>query len=656
MRTKSISSKSKKSPTPEDLQSKRATFSSILKDSKFHEQVANATNGVAGDGFTYATVLTCEIGSKGRKSVAAGTNAMDLRPVFVAMCNATSATQAQMAEQQIVRLLDDCFIQVLFVLFYCGTEISGSIHQKASRISLGDSGCTDQRNRGVAKHHEKMLREFSNNRKDDDGSARMEALKFIIRTKSLDVMVVFSSLRNSEVGQEQSSLLNKPVQKFGRSGSLRSLRILRSKSISSKSKKSPTPEDLHSKRATFSSILKDSKFHQVKPQVGIKESKDVLPVEKLCFTYATVLTCEIGSKGRKSVATGMNAMDLRQEKQGASGTNNKLQALKLTKEFTQQDMLMLIEQMRDNELKRIIKRGYKLILKKWKLRKESCHDYWASIIILGALEDALSGGKEGKLHLRALLKRVFMPCDMYFRYTRHKGGTTDFKVLPRMLYQKLLESHWAIRGARTIAKYHEKMLREFSKNRKDDDRSARIEALKNNNVERYRHILLDQQMSVPSEAAERYEVLSSFLSQTEDYLPKLGSRITAAKNQQEVAEAANAASFAARAQGLSEEEVRAAASCAGEEVVTIRNRFSEMNAPQDGSSVSKCYTLAHAVNEKVMALIAYLMEYKSNYRPHLIIVPNAVLVNWKSELHNWLPNVSCIYCVGNNDQQAKLFS
>ncbi|KAI3731894.1 hypothetical protein L1987_63086 [Smallanthus sonchifolius] len=272
--------------------------------------------------------------------------------------------------------------------------------------------------------------------------------------------------------------------------------------------------------------------------------------------------------------------------------------------------------------------------------------------------------------------------------------------------KKLLESHWAIRDARTsrnrgVAKYHEKMLREFSK-KKDDDRSKRMEALKNNDVERYREILLEQQHSVPGEAAERYEVLSSFLSQTEEYLNKLGGKITAAKNQQEVEEAANAASAAARAQGLSEEEVRAAASCAREEVL-IRNRFSEMNAPQDSSSVSKYYTLAHAVSERVirqpsmlrkgtlrdyqlvglqwmlslynnklngilademglgktvqvMALIAYLMEYKSNYGPHLIIVPNAVLVNWKSELHTWLPNVSCIYYVGNKDQRTKLFN
>ncbi|KAG9146005.1 hypothetical protein Leryth_015641 [Lithospermum erythrorhizon] len=30
----------------------------------------------------------------------------------------------------------------------------------------------------------------------------------------------------------------------------------------------------------------------------------------------------------------------------------------------------------------------------------------------------------------ALLEQVFMPCDMYFRYTRHKGGTSDLKVKP----------------------------------------------------------------------------------------------------------------------------------------------------------------------------------------------------------------------------------
>ncbi|BAT97960.1 ATP-dependent helicase [Vigna angularis] len=272
--------------------------------------------------------------------------------------------------------------------------------------------------------------------------------------------------------------------------------------------------------------------------------------------------------------------------------------------------------------------------------------------------------------------------------------------------KKLLEAHWTIRDARTarnrgVAKYHEKMLREFSK-RKDDDRNKRLEALKNNDVDRYREMLLEQQTSIPGDAAERYAVLSTFLTQTEEYLHKLGSKITAAKNQQEVEEAAKSAAAAARVQGLSEEEVRAAAACAGEEVM-IRNRFLEMNAPRESSSVNKYYNLAHAVSEtvirqpsmlragtlrdyqlvglqwmlslynnklngilademglgktvQVMALIAYLMEFKGNYGPHLIIVPNAVLVNWKSEFYNWLPSVSCIFYVGSKDHRSKLFS
>lgn len=120
--------------------------------------------------------------------------------------------------------------------------------------------------------------------------------------------------------------------------------------------------------------------------------------------------------------------------------------------------------------------------------------------------------------------------------------------------KKLLEAHWAIRDARTarnrgVAKYHERMLREFSK-KKDDNRNERMEALKNNDVERYREMLLEQQTNIPGDASERYAVLSSFLSQTEEYLHKLGSKITATKNQQEVEESANAAAAAARAQVL----------------------------------------------------------------------------------------------------------
>lgn len=59
---------------------------------------------------------------------------------------------------------------------------------------------------------------------------------------------------------------------------------------------------------------------------------------------------------------------------------------------------------------------------------------------------------------------------------------------------------------------------------------------------------------------------------------------------------------------------------------------------------------------QVMALLAYLMEHKNNYGPHLIIVPNAVMVNWKSELNQWLPSVRCVYYVGQKDERARKFT
>lgn len=53
--------------------------SPVSADCIAHAQVASATNDVAGDGTTTATVLTRAILVEGCKSVAAGMNPMDLR-------------------------------------------------------------------------------------------------------------------------------------------------------------------------------------------------------------------------------------------------------------------------------------------------------------------------------------------------------------------------------------------------------------------------------------------------------------------------------------------------------------------------------------------------------------------------------------------------
>ncbi|KAK1428879.1 hypothetical protein QVD17_17719 [Tagetes erecta] len=99
-----------------------------------------------------------------------------------------------------------------------------------------------------------------------------------------------------EVSDESSSHVQKPMPKFTRTGSLRSVKIFRTNSKNKnknksnfKSKNSSTnnfsqsSEDSHSKRATFSSILKDSKFpEQLKHQSTPSEPEEVLAVAKIC--------------------------------------------------------------------------------------------------------------------------------------------------------------------------------------------------------------------------------------------------------------------------------------------------------------------------------------------------------------------------------------
>ena len=57
-----------------------------------------------------------------------------------------------------------------------------------------------------------------------------------------------------------------------------------------------------------------------------------------------------------------------------------------------------------------------------------------------------------------------------------------------------------------------------------------------------------------------------------------------------------------------------------------------------------------------MALLAYLMQHKGVSGPHLIIVPNAVIVNWKAELLQWLPAMRCVWYVGGREERARKFT
>ena len=255
---------------------------------------------------------------------------------------------------------------------------------------------------------------------------------------------------------------------------------------------------------------------------------------------------------------------------------------------------------------------------------------------------------------------------------------------------------------RGMVRAHERLARE--RNRlKEDDRSMRMAALKAHDFQAYREMLQKQTGGTPG-ADEKYAAIDKFLADTEAYLNRLASKIASVKVTAEASSAAARAMAEARARGLSEDEVHAAAHAAAAEAATGSEA---LHAATEGAmdAQSRYYALAHSNTEEivdqprllrppnnarlreyqivglqwmvslynnhlngilademglgktvqVMALIAYLMEKKANYGPHLIIVPNAVMVNWKSELTQWLPSARCVYYVGGKDERARKY-
>ena len=259
---------------------------------------------------------------------------------------------------------------------------------------------------------------------------------------------------------------------------------------------------------------------------------------------------------------------------------------------------------------------------------------------------------------------------------------------------------------RAVLKFHERLGRAHNLNRQKEDAEAlRRQALEAKDYEAYEEILLRQAGGI-SGAGEKYEAISKFLADTEAYLHKLAGKIASVKLSAEASRAASRAIEEARNRGMSEEEVQAAGRSAAAEAASGNDAMREaLENMGTGDAQTRYYNLAHSNMEKitdqpkllnppngaklreyqivglqwmvslynnhlngilademglgktvqVMALIAFLMENKSNYGPHLIIVPNAVIVNWKSELTQWLPSARCVYYVGSKEERTKKY-
>lgn len=262
-----------------------------------------------------------------------------------------------------------------------------------------------------------------------------------------------------------------------------------------------------------------------------------------------------------------------------------------------------------------------------------------------------------------------------------------------------------------IGRLSEKLIRarlkEMMATAKDggDATNLRLDALKKYGMDAYKEMLAAQTAGINSKG-EKYDAICKFLADTEEYMHKLAGRIASVKLTAEATKAAARAIEDARRRGMTEEEAQEAAQIAVNEAQRGNSVIQEALGDLDGADAQKrYYQLAHSSTEEiteqpkllcppngsklreyqivglqwmislynnhlngilademglgktvqVMALIAYLMEHKDNRGPHLIIVPNSVIVNWKSELTHWLPSARCVYYVGGREERNRLY-
>lgn len=262
---------------------------------------------------------------------------------------------------------------------------------------------------------------------------------------------------------------------------------------------------------------------------------------------------------------------------------------------------------------------------------------------------------------------------------------------------------------KAIVKIHDKLNRQFMRKARDEnsERLLRLEALKANDLAAYRELLAEARgretdMATGGEG-DKFEALTQFLNATETYLTKLGGKIAAVKIEQARSEAAAAAASEAEAKGLSEDEIKVLAEEAAANAAMDHGEAILDGAADGEDTKERYYAMAHSTQEvithqprmltfgqlrdyqlvslqwmvslynnklngilademglgktvQVCSLIAYLFESKQNYGPHLIIVPNAVIVNWKAEIKRWLPKLSTVFYVGSKEARAKIFT
>jgi SNF2 family DNA or RNA helicase len=233
-------------------------------------------------------------------------------------------------------------------------------------------------------------------------------------------------------------------------------------------------------------------------------------------------------------------------------------------------------------------------------------------------------------------------------------------------------------NTKRLMQFHAQLSTEFNKVEKEDRRKKMLRALEEKDAEAYAKLVRDELGGSDKANKSELDELTKFLDETELYLKDLGDKVKMVKLQSAVEEG----------------DISMA------DTITIQN---ENGGAGDNNQVGgdKLYDAAHSLEHEiqlphllsppglrsyqvtglkwmtslyknhlngilademglgktvqVIALFAWLMEYERNMGPHLVIVPNAVVPNWRNEIKRWLPAATtCVY-IGQKDIRNEIF-
>lgn len=57
---------------------------------------------------------------------------------------------------------------------------------------------------------------------------------------------------------------------------------------------------------------------------------------------------------------------------------------------------------------------------------------------------------------------------------------------------------------------------------------------------------------------------------------------------------------------------------------------------------------------QTISLLGYLKHYRGMNGPHLIIAPKSTLTNWMNEIKRWVPTLSAVCLIGQQEARSKL--